>query len=191
VPHIESEIPLLFTRPQLAKLFRKDSRTITKWLEDGLPCAMKGRGGRPSMFNLPDCVQWVVAREVQSATGMDSEAMSPAIEMAKLNRRRREELELKMLVRRGELVEAEAVRTEFAGLAVAVKARIRSVPDTIADQVVGQTPAAARALMLARLDDALRELARGEGVVIVLPPADEPIDADEPADGDMAEARHA
>ncbi len=176
--NMAADVPLLFTRPQLAKLFRKDARTITKWLEDGLPCAVKGRGGRPSMFSLPDCVQWVIAREVQAQGNEEAGELSPALEMAKLNRKRREELELRLQVRRGELVEVGKVQAEFAGLGVAVKSRIRSVPDAIADQVVGVSPQVARRLMLARLDDALRELARGE-LIAVAPEVDDEDEAPE------------
>jgi len=173
------DLPLLFTRPQLSKIFGKDARTIARWVEDGLPCEVKGRGGRPSMFSLPECVQWVIARELQAQGDEEAGELSPALEMAKLNRKRREELELRLQVRRGELVEVGKVQAEFAGLGVAVKARIRSVPDAIADQVVGVPPAVARRLMLARLDDALRELARGEVIVVAPPDAEADDDAPE------------
>jgi hypothetical protein len=120
----------------------------------------------------------VIAREVQAQGNEEAGELSPALEMAKLNRKRREELELRLQVRRGELTEIDKVQMEFAGLGVAVKARIRAVPDAIADQVVGQTPAGARSLMLAKLDDALRELARGE-LIAVAPEVDDEDDAPE------------
>jgi len=156
----------LFTRPQLAKIFQKDARTIARWIDDGLPVAVKGRGGRPSRYNLPDCVRWVLDRELQarSETGTD---LSPQLERARLDQRRREELELRIRVRKGELVEVEAVQAEYADLAVVVKARLRAIPDAVADQLTGQSPAAVKALLLTRIDDALRELARGVHIASV------------------------
>lgn len=170
------ELPLLFTRRQLSKVFAKDERTIARWLEDGLPCEVKGRGGRPSMYSLPACVEWVIHRELQAQGGAEDGKLSPQVERAKLDQRRREELEIKIQVRRGELVEAAAVRSEFADLAVAVRARLRAIPDAVADQLAGLTPAASKALLLARIDDALRELARGETAELQ---SAEPADEDE------------
>ena len=166
----------LFTRPQLATIFGKNPRTIAKWLDDGMPVAVKGRGGRASRYSLPQCVQWVLERELQ-ARGDEGEELKPQLERAKLDRKRREELELKIRVRRGELVEVDAVRAEYADLAAAVKARLRSIPDAVADQLVGQAPAAVKVLLLGRIDDALRELARSVHVAAI---PDEEDDEDVP-----------
>lgn len=160
-------VPFPFvTRPQLAKVFSKDPRTIAKWLEEGLPVARRGRGGRPSLYSLPHCIKWMLARELEGRE-TSTEHLSATDERALLDRRRREELELKLQVRRGELVEVSAVRAEYADLAVAVKARLRAIPDAIADQIAAAAsagPASAKALLLARIDDALRELARGAAI---------------------------
>jgi len=67
---------------------------------------------------------------------------------------------------------------EYADLANAVKARIRAVPDAVADQIAGLTPQEIKRVLLAKLDDALRELARGAGL---LPPTeDDESDEDDP-----------
>lgn len=162
----------LVTRQQLAKVFKRDTRTIARWLEDAMPCAVKGRGGKPSMYSIPDCVEWLVQREIRAHTSEDGPVLSPAIEQARLNQKRTEELELKLKVRRGELVEKAAIIDEYVDLAVAVKSRIRAVPDAIADQLVGLSPGAIKHLLLALLDEALQELARGMDVLPDVP-ADE------------------
>lgn len=167
----------LVTRRQLAQVFGKDNRTIARWLEDGMPCATPGRGGQSSMFSIPACVQWYIARELQIRGAEEADAVSPSVSLSRLNAKRTEELELKLQVRRGQLVEAEAVAHEFADLAVAVKSRIRAVPDAVADQLVGLSPAEVKRLLLAKLDDALRELARGAELVSV--PAEDEIEDDD------------
>lgn len=175
----------LLTRPQLAEVFGKDPRTIAKWLDEGMPCAVKGRGGRPSRYSLPAVVQWVIERELQ-ARGGDGEELSPQLERAKLDRLRRQELDLKLSVRRGELVEVAAVQAEYADLAAIVKARLRSIPNAIADLVAGQSPAAVKALLLSKIDEALRELARGAHVAAQ--DAQDETDEEQPS---LAEVAHA
>lgn len=158
----KSDPNLLATRQQLAVIFAVDPRTIAKWLDEGLPVAARGRGGKASLYPIPACVQWVVKRERARVTE-EAKALSPAQERAALDRVRREELELKMQVRRGELVEVDQVAREFADAANAVKARLRRIPDAVADRLVAQAsrgPAPVKALLLVEIDDALRELAR-------------------------------
>lgn len=165
----------LLTRRALAAAFDVHMQTITKWERDGLPIAERGRKGQPSRYRLPECVQWFIRRELQArGAGEGSADLSPQQERARLDQKRREELDLRLAVRRGELVGRAAVEAEFADLAVAVKAKIRALPDAVADQVVGLRPAAARALLLARIDDVLRELARGDDIVTDLEATDEP-----------------
>ena len=167
----------LVTRSQFAAMMGVNPRTVTKWAEDQMPCAFHGRGGQSSRFSVPDCVKWYIAREVQARTGGGGDDISPAAELAKLNRKRTEELELRLQVRRGQLVEASAVVHEYVDLAIAVKSRIRAVPDAVADQLAGLTPQEIKRLLLAKLDDALRELARGE---VLTPATDDDPDDDAP-----------
>lgn len=155
---------LLATRLQLGKIFGKNPRTIAKWLEEGLPVAVRGRGGKSSLYPIPQCVQWVFKREL-AALGGDKPGgeLQPLQERARLDRVRREELELKMEVRRGELMPCDQVAMEFADIANAVKARMRRIPDSIADRLIAvasRGPAPVKGLLLGEIDDALRELAR-------------------------------
>ncbi len=154
---------LLVTRQQLGKIFDKVPRTIAKWLEEGLPVAVRGRGGKPSLYPVPQCVQWVLKRELAANGPAAGGNLSPQQERAQLDRVRREKLELEMQVDRSELLPADQVDREFADISNAVKARMRRIPDAIADRVIAQAargPAAVKALLLAEIDDALRELAR-------------------------------
>lgn len=176
----------LVTRLQLGVLFRKDPRTIASWIESGMPVALKGRGGKAAKYAVPDCIEWRIQQELQ-ARGVNVGALSPHNERALLDRKRREDLELKMRVRQGELVSAEDVAREYADLAISVKSRLRGIPDASADQLVAiarQGPAAVKGYLLARIDEALRDLARGA----VIPPAAEAGEDDEPAAEESAPA---
>ena len=167
--------PGLFTRPELAEAFAVHQQTVTKWERDGLPIEIRGSRGRPTYYSLADCVKWRIEREL-IARGVGSDTLSPQNERALLDRVRREEVETRMRRNRGELVEVDAVRLEYVELATAVKARLRAIPDATADQLIGAAqagPAAVRTLLLDRIDEALRELARGSGITKpVAPPAE-------------------
>jgi len=157
----------LFTRRGLASAFDVHMQTVTGWEQDGMPIALRGARGRPSMYRLKDCIEWKTTRDVQALGGAGE--LSPQAERALLDRRRREELEIKIRVRRGELVEAAEVERDFEDMASAVKARLRRIPDAVADRVLKVSgPAEAKALLLAEIDAALTELSahsddQGEG----------------------------
>lgn len=157
----------VFTRRGLADAFGVHMQTITGWEQEGMPIKLRGLRGRPTLYTLKDCLAWRIEREL-AARGVDAAALSPQNERALLDRKRREDLELRMQVRRGELVEASEAAKDLANVASATKARIRRIPDAVADKVLTAAkrgPAFVKALLLMEIDDALRELAvRGEPV---------------------------
>lgn len=53
----------LLTRKELAAVLEKDWRTISKWQDDGMPVAKRGRGGRPSLFDEAEVRAWLQQRE--------------------------------------------------------------------------------------------------------------------------------
>lgn len=159
----ENNLAGLFTRRGLAEAFGVHMMTVTGWEQDGMPVALRGGRGRPSMYRLKDCLEWKTEREVQARGGAEGE-LSPQVEKALLDRKRREELELKIRERRGELVEIAEVEREFEDCAASVKARLRRIPDAVADRVLtAGGPHAVKALLLAEIDEALAELAARGG----------------------------
>lgn len=44
-----------------------DIRTVAKWEDEGLPVAVRGKGGRPSLYDLEECLAWQAAREQLAA----------------------------------------------------------------------------------------------------------------------------
>lgn len=155
--------PGSFTRRQLAEAFRVHIQTVTGWEQDGLPVETRGGPGRPSFYSLPDCVQWRIERELLArGVGGEAGAISPQNERAMLDRKRREELELRMQKQRGELVSVDEAARDFADVANAVKSRLRRIPDAVADRLLAATadgPSAVKTMLLAEIDEALRELA--------------------------------
>lgn len=152
----------LFTRRALAEAFSVHMQTVTGWEQEGMPVETRGSRGRPSMYRLADCLEWRIQRELAARGVGETGVLDPIQEKALLDSKRREELEMKIAVRRGELVSVADEARRNADVATAVKARLRGIPDAIADQVATAArlgPAVVKALLLDKIDDALRELA--------------------------------
>lgn len=150
----------LLTRPDLAAALGVAVRTTHKFELDGMPIAVKGAPGKPTRYDLPQCIEWLIARRVASH-GPEGE-LNPQRERALLDQARREELELKIRVRKGELIESAEAEREFADIAHSVKSRLRAIPSSVADRVLGlSSPAHVQQFLLNEIDAALTELARG------------------------------
>jgi phage terminase Nu1 subunit (DNA packaging protein) len=148
----------LLDRQELAEAMGVIPGTITRWERDGMPVAKRAPRGKPSKFDLAAVREWREAVDAEA----EAQTLSLSEERAKLAKRQREKLELEMRVRRGELVELATVSKEFADIATAVRTRLRAISTTVAPQLAGLDAKAAEALLRTRIDDALRELARGE-----------------------------
>lgn len=153
-----------FTRKELAAAFDAHMQTITKWEQEGMPVEQRGTRGRPSLYRLSVCIAWRIERELKArGAGDTSSKLSPHEQRAALDAKRTEELDLKIRVRKEELIEVAEAERDLANVATATKARVRRIPAAVAEKVVAvairEGSAAVRALLLAEIDDALRELA--------------------------------
>ena len=109
------QLSLLVTQPQVAKIFRKNVRTIQRWEEEGFPRAP----GKKVLYSLPDCIEWVLANEQK---GDFNEARTKKTEAEAQIK----ELELARL--RGEMVPVSDVLAMVAGPIEAVDAKLRTMP---------------------------------------------------------------
>lgn len=152
--------PLLVSRIQIADVFAVNPRTIDKFTDEGMPVSERGKGGKASTYDVKACVQWYVTRERAALVG-DGEGLSPQHQRALLDRKRTEDLDLRLRVRRGELVSVEEAAQDFHEFSSTIRARFRRVPDAVADRVVVASvngPHAVKSLLLMEIDEALREL---------------------------------
>jgi len=115
------------SRTELAQLLSTSPDMISKYIAEGLPVLVTGNGrGRRTMLDLADVLPWILARKTGSAEEARTRKDN---EMA-------DKLALANKVTRGELVKVEVVAAQFVECATAVKARLRRIPDSIADRVV-------------------------------------------------------
>lgn len=167
------------TRLQLASRLRKDPRTIAKWLEEGLPVARRGRGGRPSLYDAKSVRAWVARRETT--------ANGEPVARERDRRDRAQALLAEQLhdLRARRLLPVEEVERVWVAEVAAVRAIILASYTTHADRVHRAATldglAGVERELKALAYEVLRELARPDRPVPPLPGPSEPTDASAPA----------
>lgn len=148
----------LVTRRELARRLDCDARTISKWQDEGLPVATRGRGGRPSLYDEATVRAWLLARD---------EAVQHAPDLM-VSRARKElaqaiEAEQRVAIKAHQLIAIDEVDRIWSAQVTAIRARLLAWPTAHADRLhrVAALEGAAgveRALQEI-VYDALRELA--------------------------------
>lgn len=113
----------LLTRPQLAEALGVTAGTITRWERDGMPVARRLSRGKSTLFDQAAVEAWRAATEAEQAG-----SLSLAEERAKLAKKQGEKLDLELSVRRGELVEVEAVIQANQATVKGWSAKVRGLP---------------------------------------------------------------
>ena len=139
------------SRSDLARLLGCTPDRVGKYIVEGMPVVSTGNGrGNKTIIALTDAVPWLLARK--AGTFDDARTRYYQAQSAKVEAENRK--------RGGELVEIAVVAREFADCAGAVKARLRRIPDAVADRVLSAGgPHGVKALLLMEIDAALAELA--------------------------------
>lgn len=161
-----SNTPTLLTRNDLAYRLGVHPRTVTKWTEEGLPVAERGRGRRPSKYEEASARRWVDARE----KAVDGNGKSPNLVAARARKELAQALEAEQRValRAGKLIPVEEVDRIWSAQIAAVRSRLLALPMALADRVcrVAATEGAAGAETALRdaMYQALTELAGAPAV---------------------------
>lgn len=138
------------TRQHLARLIGATPDRITRFVSEGLPVLRVGSGrGNQTVFDLGAVLPWLLQRRTGA---LDTERTRHYKLMA-------DKLAQELRARAGELVEASEVEHRWSGMITAARERLLSVPAVALQQHL-IAPDAEDAL-IALVDDALTELARG------------------------------
>jgi phage terminase Nu1 subunit (DNA packaging protein) len=150
-----SKKSFIVTRTDLAGLLACTPDRISKYIQEGMPVQVTGAGrGRPTRLDLAAVLPWILQRR----TGTFDEART------RYYQAQADRVELETRRRRGALLEETDVRADYATVAHNTKARLRAIPSAIVTELIAAAPrgaATVHALLLSRIDDALRELASG------------------------------
>jgi len=114
-------------KKELAEIVGFDERTLTEWQQEDPPLPIKGRAerrGQSHQYDTADVIQWLIQRSTQAA-GQET----PRDRLARLQS---EEIELRLLEKRGVLVQADKVEPMWAGMVSAARAFLRSEVNRLA-----------------------------------------------------------
>lgn len=141
---------IVVTRGELADLLGLTPDSITRYVSQGMPVVETGSGrGRTTKFDLRAALRWWV-----QADGDAREAYYRA-QTAKI--------EFDLAVKREEYIAIDEATRDGANVSRAVCRKLRGVPNAYITQVLAigarDGPGRAGVFLLARIDDALRELA--------------------------------
>lgn len=151
----------LLTRKQLAKALNYNERTIAKLQDEGMPVAVRGRGGAPSQFDEAEVRKFL--RERADKKPADQGNKSFFAERAEKERWQGLLAKQQYLTRQRELLPRQEVERAWGAEVTAVRTKLLSWSTTIADQVhrvstLEGLPGVERVLNDA-VRDVLRELA--------------------------------
>jgi hypothetical protein len=144
---------------QLAAELSVHPQSFVRFLEEGMPVARRGRGGRPSLYELDAVRAWLLARERESS-------MSPtARARARRDLAQAELAEQAFAIKAGTLLHREDVKRVWAGHVAAVKSKLLSMPDLYGDHVLRAARndglVGVQTVLGNAVRDVLRELAAG------------------------------
>lgn len=98
---------------QVAEAFGVAPKTIVEWQEQGFPIAVRGGPGVPSEYALPQCIAWLVRREVNKIQGES--------QRDRVFRLQGDALELDLAQKRGRLIDVESVEPAVQAAVVAAR----------------------------------------------------------------------
>lgn len=148
----------LLTRDELAARFGKDVRTITNYVQAGMP--QRSKSGKP-VYSWPECRDWWekwIREDARASRGAAGD-QDKKVEMAELKLREQraltEQAELDVGERRRALVTVEFMHAEFRRTAEAFRAGLLSIPASWDGRLAGCTTSVERQLAL---QDGVNEL---------------------------------
>lgn len=119
------------TRKQLAAALDCNQRTIAKWQEEGLPVAVRGRGGRPSRYDEAQARAWLQQRaEAAQKSGL----VDVARERSRKERAQAVLAEQTYQMRQRELLPRAEVERVWSSEVAAVRTKLLAIPQAYADR---------------------------------------------------------
>lgn len=150
------------TRPDLAELLDVNERTIAKWQAEGMPVLRRGRGGKPSAYNLAVAFRWArdsgkfvtQAAAHHGPSARDRKELAQAIES-----------EQRIAIKARTLIPIEDVEKTWSAVVTGIRAKLLAMPTALADRLhrasAQHGAAAVEATLEEAVFDTLRELSTG------------------------------
>lgn len=183
----------LLTRDEIAERFGVDVRTITNYVQEGMP--QRSKSGK-HVYSWPDCRDWWERRirddmrEKRQAGGSEDRKTMMAEARLRALRAEAETAELDLAERRGELVTVAFMTAEFKRMAEAMRSALLSIPASWDGRLAGCATSVERQMALQEAVNDLLPLigasADDDGDADDGDGSDTPTEADPPTDDDQA-----
>lgn len=108
-------------------------QTVTKWEREGMPIAVRGRKGKPSLYRESDVRAWLMARDIGAVGGGQAEV---ARERARKERAQAVLAEQLAAARARELLPRDEVRRAWEQIVAAVRTALLSAPVSYSDRLI-------------------------------------------------------
>lgn len=147
----------LVTRRELAGLLSVHMQTVTKWEQEGLPIAERGRKGKPSRYREVDVRAWLQLRE---EAAKQPGAVNLIAERARKERAQAILAEQAYQIRMRDLLPREEVEKAWSAEVSAVRTKLLAWPATLADRLHRAATTDGVAGVEQALNDAVRDVLR-------------------------------
>lgn len=152
----------LVNKRELAEIVGKTERTLTSWMQDGMPVYHQGGRGKETHFETAEVIAWMLQREVAGYLPKDEDGKEIVyeVERARLTKAQADHEELKVQVLSGTLIPSTLVEAVQGGMVTSFRARMLSLPTKAASALAStQDEAEGEAVLTDLVHEALEELA--------------------------------
>jgi phage terminase Nu1 subunit (DNA packaging protein) len=152
----------LVNKPQLATIFNKSLYTIDAWLRRGMPFVERGDKTTEWKFDSGEVGNWREEQAIAVALGNMGDV---EIEEARRRKIAAEAgiLEITLKAKQGEFIDRDEVETGLMHAYTMIKQRLRTIPERIVPQLMGESNEQyVREMLLDEIDDALLELSQAD-----------------------------
>lgn len=145
-------------KARLAEIIGYTERTITTWLDEGLPRVSIGSRGQSDEYDTADVIRWMIARET-GVKDQDGKTIVYEAERARLTREQADKVAMDNEIRRGKLVDVDQVSLWWGSIISNAKTRLLAIPTKSAPLVLGaKTLPQARDVLERMITEVLSEL---------------------------------
>lgn len=152
------------TRLELAKVLDIGPQRLAKYVEDGMPVAERGRGGRASRYDPAAVRAWLEERG-KVGTGEQKVGTASAVAAVAMARARKEQAQAALAeqlqaVRAREFLPRAEVKRAWEGIVTAVRTKLLAAPETHADRLLRAVELGGRPALVQAFMEVNREICR-------------------------------
>lgn len=165
-----------------AQFFGCDTRTVTRWIRDGLPAEKDGKNRW--VINSAGASKWLRDRERESALGDVAKVDEVEARRRKLVAEAGRE-ELKLAIEQGAVIPIAVYEASMAAMIGAARAKLLNMPAKLGPMVATLTPLEARDAIHSEISEVLQELSGFDASDSLTAGAGEPLSGESEVGEDM------